>query len=113
MLQRLHRDQINLNVPACLAQDGRMLGRVADLSLGGFLLAGTGTVPDRGLTELILLLPWPMNGISRVHVTVEQRWQERLAGGRWHAGYRIRSCPAQELVALNRLSEGFSSSSAS
>lgn len=110
MLQRLHRDQVHLNVPACSSQDGHVIGRVFDLSLGGFCLAGSGRLPDASVTELVLMLPWTMNAVRRVHVAVELRWQSRQAGGRWHAGYRIRSCPEQELVALQRLAEGFSSS---
>lgn len=109
MLQRLHRDRLNLNVPVCSAGGGAMLGRLYDLSMGGFSLAGAGVPPKPSLTALELRLPWKVLGHQCIHVTVEQRWAHQGNGGRWRVGYRIVNCPAGELVALNQLSASGSS----
>jgi|GEM_PF-2314590 len=103
MLQRLHRDRLNLNVPVSAA-GGPMLGRLYDLSLGGFSLSGAGLPPRPELTHLELRLPWAVQGHRCIHVTAEQRWSQQGAGGRWRVGYRILTCPDAELVALNHLS---------
>ena len=109
MLQRLHRDRLNLNVPVCLPFGGNILGRVSDISLGGFCLSGSGLQPPNDVDELLLLLPWEMKGIRRIELAVEQRWVAPSRGGRWHVGYRIVGCPSVDLVALNHLSSSFSS----
>ncbi len=104
MLQRLHRDRLNLNVPVSVAAGGPMLGRLYDLSLGGFSLAGSGLPPKPDITDLELRLPWAVQGLRCIHVTVEQRWTQQGIGGRWRVGYRIVNCPDNELVALNHIS---------
>lgn len=109
MLQRLHRDSLTLNIPVHAEDSGLLVGRLSDLSLGGFCLAGSGRPPARELRDMALHLPWPMQGVNEIRVSVEQRWTRAAQGGRWHVGYRIVSCPEQDLMALNRLSGSFSS----
>jgi hypothetical protein len=108
MLQRLHRNNLSLNVPISATETGLQLGRLSDLSLGGFCLVGTGLPPDESIAAVDVRLPWPMQGVSRIRLDVEQRWCKRTAGGRWHAGFRITSCPDDELSALGHLSASFS-----
>ena len=103
MLQRLHRDRLNLNVPVSHGEGGSSLGRLYDLSLGGFSLTGSGAPPDPAVTDMAVTLPWAVQGMRFVHVTVEQRWTQQT-GSRWRVGYRIVACPDDELVLLNRLS---------
>lgn len=109
MLQRLQRDRLNLNVPARAWPDGRGLGRIADLSMGGLSLAGVGNPPPKNIEEIELQLPWAMHGVSSVHLEVEQRWCQVGRAGRWHAGYRIVRCPDKDHLALNHLYAGFAS----
>ena len=103
MLQRLHRDRLNLNVPVSHGEGGSPLGRLYDLSLGGFSLTGSGVPPDPTVTDIAVTLPWAVQGLRFVNVTAEQRWTQQ-SGGRWRVGYRIVSCPDDQLVALNKLS---------
>ena len=106
MLQRLHRDRLNVNVPVFLSAQQTAVGRLADLSLGGFSLVGTGSPPIEDMLHLDLQLPWAVQGVSRIHLTAEQRWTHLGNGGRWRAGYRLVSCPDEELVALNHFTSG-------
>lgn len=108
-LQRLHRDRLNLNVPAREWPGGRAMGRIADLSMGGLSLAGLGSPPPHDIDSIELQLPWTMHGVTAVRLEVEQRWCQVGRGGRWHAGYRILSCPDADHLALNHLYAGFAS----
>lgn len=108
MLQRLHRNNLSLNVPISATETGMPLGRLSDLSLGGFCLVGIGSPPDESIAAVDVCLPWPMRGVSRIRLDVERRWCKRTAGGRWHAGFRITGCPEDELSALGQLSASFS-----
>lgn len=103
MLQRLHRDRLNLNVPVSATDGGSPIGRLYDLSLGGFSLTGSGAPPDPAVTDIAVTLPWAVRGLRFVHVRAEQRWTQQT-GSRWRVGYRIVSCPDEHLVALNKLS---------
>lgn len=109
MLQRLHRNNLSLNVPASCADSGLPLGRLSDLSLGGFCLVGTGMPPEQTDAEIDIRLPWSMQGVTRIRLVAQLRWCKRTAGGRWHAGYRIVSCPEDEVDALSYLSASFAS----
>ena len=106
MRERSHRDHININIQVSDEQGGR-LGHITDLSIGGLSLSGKGDMPNPLPAALVLALPWPVNGLSTLHLGVEERWHEYSDDGRWHAGFRVTQCGEPELVALEQLVSRF------
>ena len=106
MRERGHRDHININIQVS-DPAGVRLGHITDLSIGGLSLSGKGDKPEPLPAELVLDLPWPVNGLRTLHIGVEARWQEYSDDGRWHAGCRVTRCGDAELVALEQLVSRF------
>lgn len=111
MRQRTHRERLNINIPVRMPGDPDPLGHVADISLTGLSISGKGEVPSMPIRQLTLSLPWTIDGLREVDVSVESRWQEYTGDGHWHAGFRISSCPENQLVALEQLVQRFGDSS--
>lgn len=71
--------------PLLLDEQGRFLGRVADISLKGILLHGKGAVPDAGAVMVGKLEAPSLEGVdeSKQAVRVSVAWAHREEGSSW------------------------------
>ena len=105
--QRMHRDQLSLNVLVEDARRGTRIGHVVDLSISGLGVSGHREMLEPvGDTELDLVLPWPMHGQERIRLDVRRSWLKEV-DGRCHAGFRIVACSDEGQLALEHLSARF------
>lgn len=106
--QRMHRDQVSLNVVVESAGSGARIGHLVDISIGGLGVSGHREMLE-GIHdgELDLVLPWPMHEQRRIRLRVVRGWLKEAGEGRWHAGFRILACSDSGQLALEHLVSRF------
>lgn len=101
--QRSHRDHLRANVAVMDMATQARLGHLLDLTPEGLGVSGRGREPAPSIQRLRLELPVRIHQHRALELGVDYRWLQHVAGGRWHAGFRITSVADGDLEILEHL----------